>query len=209
MRRLYFTFSLKSKIAVLLILLFFTSCRTKEVIKTEYVRDSVEVAKLTAKLSEREQTILSLESKIKESTEQFRDAVNRLEVSENEKQFLKESFETTIKEYDDHGRLVKETYSRRVTDFVKELNSYKAENSELKESLFNEKEMNIVLQKENNRLTDALIESNKKVEFLESVKTKTKTTQKPAWWLWISILLNVVLIVYVFRKYLPLPFKLK
>ncbi len=176
------------KLLFILIAISLFSCRTKEIVKIEYVRDSVEVERLTGELSEKVKEISRLRTDIQTAERRFRDVVEQLQITESEKQALIESYETTIKEYNTEGILIKETYSKRVTDFQKELNSFKSENKALKERLFHEQEMNTVLQKETAKLTDQLVESNKKVELLEKEKADSKSVKTHFKW-WMAVLL--------------------
>lgn len=171
-----------------LITLTLFSCRTQEVVKIEYVRDSVEVGQIIGELSEKVKEISRLQTSIHTSERRFRDVVEQLQITESEKQALIESHETTIKEYNAEGILTKETYSKRVTDFQKELNSFKSENKALKERLFHEQEMNTVMHQENTELTDQLIESHKKVELLEKQKADSKSVKTHLKW-WMAVLL--------------------
>lgn len=191
---------IKKIIFPVLVILLLASCRTKEVVKYEYLKDSTEIVLLKSKLFEQESEISSLTSEIRSSEQKFKNIVEQLQITETEKQLLKETFETTVKEYDTEGRLIKETYSKRITDFIKEINSFKEENRVLKEDLYNTQEMNTVLQREYNRVADSVSESNKKVAFLEQElearSTKREVKSSVIWWLCMLIGFSVGVTAY-------------
>ena len=95
---------MKKTIALLIILLLF-GCKTKYIL-TENVRntrDSVENVQLKQSISEAETTLQNALFQAKTAEQKVSDLIEKLNVSENEKQILKESFETVIKEYNLQG----------------------------------------------------------------------------------------------------------
>lgn len=153
------------------------------------MRDSTEVNFLKSKLSERENEIILLKSEKRLSEQQFKDIVERLEISENEKQQLHETYESTVKEYDAEGRLIKETYSKKTSELTKEINFFKEENKQLKDELYHTQEMNIVLQNERDKAIDQFVEAGKKVVLLEKEleARSVKHEGRSYWWVWMVV----------------------
>ena len=179
---------MKKTILLLLIVLLF-GCKTKTVLveNIRNTKDSTENVELKNQLKISEFKISDITSKLESAEKKTFSLIEQLNISESEKQNLKESFETTIKEYNDKGVLIKETYSKKTSELVKDLIHSEQKNKDLQSEI----DKNISLLKtlsENYNLTfDENTELNKEVKLLQKENSDLKQTKKTStgfkWWL--------------------------
>ena len=180
---------MKTKLLIILSIVFLTSCKTKYIL-TENVRntrDSVENVTLKQVITAKETTLQNALFQAKTSEQKVADLIEKLNVSESEKQLLKESFETVIKEYNDNGVLIKESYSKRTSELTKDLNRIEQINRELQSTNNSQSELIAYYTTEVKRTYDINIELTKKVQLLEQENSDLKSVKqskaKFAWWL--------------------------
>lgn len=181
---------MKKTIVLLAIILLF-GCRTKTVL-TENIRntrDSVENITLKS-------NIKTLESKLTTITEQLQQTVVRnftlieqLDISETEKQSLKENIETTIREYNEQGKLIKETYTRKTSELLKDKDRREKEYKKLSDSMQYKNTYISFLTSEINRSYNENVELTKKLNITEKElkDIKQKTTTTPTGWRYLVI----------------------
>ncbi len=179
---------MKKTILLLLIVLLF-GCKTKTVLveNIRNTKDSTENVELKNQLKISEFKISEATSKLELSEKKTFSLIEQLNISESEKQNLKESFETTVKEYNDKGVLIKESYSKKTSELVKDLIRSEEQNKQLKSEI----DKNVSLLKtlsENYNLTfDENTELNKEVKLLQKENSDLKQSKKTStgfkWWL--------------------------
>lgn len=175
---------------ILLIVIFaMFGCKTKYIL-TENVRntrDSVENVNLKQVITAKETTLQNALYQAKTAEQKASELIEKLNISESEKQLLKESFETVIKEYNDNGVLIKESYSKRTSELTKDLNRIEQINRELQATNSSQSELIAYYTSEITRVSDMNVELNKKVQMLEkeNKEIKEKSVSKPVfqWWL--------------------------
>ena len=177
----------KTIILIAIILLF--GCRTKTVLteNTRNTRDSIENAELRQKISISEKELNDARIRLKVNEQKAGELIERLNVSETEKQQLRETFETIVKEYNDQGVLIKESYSKRTSELIKDISKLEEQNKNLTATISTQTELINHYTAEINRTSDTNVELNKKVQFLEkeNKEIKEKSVSKPVfqWWL--------------------------
>ena len=104
---------MKKTILLIAIILLF-GCRTKTVLteNTRNTRDSIENVELRQRISISEKELNDAKVQLKVNEQKAGELIERLNVSETEKQQLRETFETIVKEYNNQGVLTKESYSK-------------------------------------------------------------------------------------------------
>ena len=177
------------KLILLFILIAIFGCKTKTVLieNVRNTKDSTENVQLKSQLKISEFKISEATSKLELSEKKTFSLIEQLNISESEKQNLKESIETTIKEYNDKGVLIKETYSKKTSELVKDLIRSEEQNKQLKSEI----DKNVSLLKtlsENYNLTfDENTELNKEVKLLQKENSDLKQSKKTStglqWWL--------------------------
>ena len=177
------------KLILLFILIAIFGCKTKTVLieNVRNTKDSTENVQLKSQLKISEFKISEATSKLELSEKKTFSLIEQLNISESEKQNLKESIETTIKEYNDKGVLIKETYSKKTSELVKDLTRSEEKNKQLQSEI----DKNISLLKtlsENYNLTfDENTELNKEVKLLQKENSDLKQSKKTStgfkWWL--------------------------
>ena len=109
-----------------LLLVIFTSCKTitKYVENTRNTSDSIENVQLKTNISTYQKQIVTLTSQIQTVKDSMYSAIEKLNISESEKQALKESYETTVKKYNEKGILIEETTTKKISEYQKEITKY-------------------------------------------------------------------------------------
>lgn len=177
------------KTIILLSIIILFGCKTKTVLieNIRNTKDSTENVELKNQLKISEFKISDITSKLESAEKKTFRLIEQLNISESEKQNLKESIETTIKEYNDKGVLIKETYSKKTSELVKDLTRSEEKNKDLQSEI----NKNISLLKtlsENYNLTfDENTKLNKEVKLLEKENSDLKQSKKTStglqWWL--------------------------
>lgn len=177
------------KLLFISLLILLVSCKTKTIL-TENIRntkDSSENVQLKGTISEMDKVLQSALFQAKTSEQKMFEAIEKLSISEIEKQHLKESFETSIKEYNENGVLVKETYSKRTSELQKDLSRSEQRNKELTETVYFQADIISKLQKESERTSNQVVELTKITQLLEKenkeLKSKNKSSTKINIWL--------------------------
>lgn len=190
------------KIAILsLILVIFTSCKifTKTITKEVLKIDSTEVVSLKQQLSVKENKLTSLSSQLKESEIKVLSYIEKLNISEYDKSILRDQFETTIKEYNDKGVLIKETYSKKTSELLKDLTSYKEQNKQLTDSIKSLSEQYSLYFDNYNLQVDLNNEQLKQISLLKSeislLKSKKIQNGFSFQWLLIGMILGLVITI--------------
>lgn len=177
------------KIIVLSLIVLLLGCKTKTVLieNIRNTKDSTENVELKNQLKISEFKISDITSKLESAEKKTFSLIEQLNISDSEKQNLKESFETTVKEYNDKGVLIKESYSKKTSELVKDLTRSEEKNKQLQSEI----DKNISLLKtlsENYNLTfDENTKLNKEVKLLQKENSDLKQSKKTStglkWWL--------------------------
>ena len=173
---------MKKTIVLLAIILLF-GCRTKTIL-TENIRntrDSVENVTLKSNVTSLEKQLLSINEQLQQTISRNYTLIEQLDISETEKQSLKENIETTIREYNEQGKLVKETYTRKTSELLKDKDRQEKENRKLTDSLNYKNTYISFLTTEVNRTYNENVELTKKLNIAEKVikELQQTTTPKP------------------------------
>lgn len=210
MRRLYFTFSLKSKIVMVLILLLSVSCRTVYVENVRNTKDSVENVQLKEKLSVTEKFLLESNAQLELSKKEISKLLETINLSESEKQLLNEKLTTIIEEYDQNGILIKKTYTEKVSELAKDLTKSEQKNKFLENQLAESQSKLETLQAEldSEIRQNTNLDSKVKVLTKENSELKTESKSQFQWWL-ILIGFFIGLAVYFYLDWLVRKIKSK
>lgn len=194
------------KLITLLIILALFGCKTKYIL-TENVRntrDSVENVQLRQTITATEKTLQNALFQAKTAEQKASELIEKLNISESEKQLLKESFETVVKEYNEQGILIKESYSKRTSELTKDINRIEQINRELQATNNSQSELIQYYTTEVKRTYDQNLELTKKVQLLEQENSellnKKQSKAKFAWWLLIIGFAGGVAFYYYFES---------
>ena len=171
---------MKKTIVLLTIILFF-GCRTKTVL-TENIRntrDSVENVTLKTNITTLEKQLLTITEQLQQTVSRNYTLIEQLDISEREKQSLKENIETTIREYNEQGKLIKETYTKKTSELLKDKDRQEKENKKLTDSLQYKNTYISFLTSEVNRKINENVELTRKLNFAETEIIKQKQTTTP------------------------------
>jgi len=177
------------KIILLLAILVLFGCKTKEILveNTRNTRDSIENVELKQRITVSEKELNDAKIQLKINEQKASELIERLNISETEKQQLRETFETIVKEYNDQGVLIKESYSKRTSELIKDISKLEEQNKNLTSTISTQTELITHYTSEITRVSDTNVELNKKVQFLEkeNKEIKEKSVSKPVfqWWL--------------------------
>lgn len=179
---------MKKTIVLLTIILLF-GCKTKHILveNVRNTRDSIENVELRQKISISQKELNDAKIQLKVNEQKAGELIERLNVSETEKQQLRETFETIVKEYNNQGVLIKESYSKRTSELIKDISKLEEQNKNLTATISTQTELITHYTSEITRVSDTNVELNKKVQFLEkeNKEIKEKSVSKPVfqWWL--------------------------
>ena len=174
---------------VIFLLLLFTSCKTKTILveNIRNTRDSTENVELKQRITVSEKALYDARMELKINEQKASELIERLNVSETEKQQLRETFETIVKEYNEQGVLIKESYSKRTSELIKDISKLEEQNKNLTATISTQTELINHYTSEITRIADMNVELNKKVNLLEKENSELKMQKqnKPAfqWWL--------------------------
>ena len=177
------------RIILLLILLAVFGCKTKTILveNVRNTRDSTENVELKQRIAVSEKALYDARMELKINEQKASELIERLNISETEKQQLRETFETIVKEYNEHGVLTKESYSKRTSELIKDISKLEEQNKNLTATISTQTELINRYTAEINMTSDTNVELNKKVQFLEkeNKEIKEKSVSKPVfqWWL--------------------------
>lgn len=175
---------------IFLILIFaLFGCKTKHILveNIRNTKDSIENVELKQRIVVTDKQLQDLQIQIKVNEQKHGELIEQLNISETERQQLKETFETIVKEYNDQGVLIKESYSKRTSELIRDISKLEEQNKTLTSTISTQTELITHYTNEVIRVLDMNVELNKKVQLLEKENTELKDTKqsKPVfqWWL--------------------------
>ena len=177
------------KLIIFLLLILFFGCKTKTILveNVRNTRDSTENVELKQRIAVSEKALYDARMELKINEQKASELIERLNISETEKQQLRETFETIVKEYNDQGVLIKESYSKRTSELIKDISKLEEQNKNLTATISTQTELINHYTAEINRTSDTNVELNKKVKTLEKENSELKERKqsKPVfqWWL--------------------------
>lgn len=182
---------MKKYFLMLSIILFF-GCKTKQIAveNLRNTKDSVENITLKNNVHALENQLLNINEQLQQTVSKNYTLIEQLDISENEKQSLKENIETTIREYNEQGKLIKETYTRKTSELLKDKDRQEKENRKLTDSLQYKNNYISFLSSEINKTYNKNVELSKKVQTAEKANSDlkiTKTTSTKFQWLLIVV----------------------
>lgn len=192
---------MKKTIVLLTIILLF-GCKTKQILveNVRNTRDSIENVELRQRISVSEKELNDAKIKLKVNEQKAGELIERLNVSETEKQQLRETFETIVKEYNSQGVLIKESYSKRTSELIKDISKLEEQNKNLTSTISTQTELISHYTGEITRVSDMNVDMNKKVQTLEKENKDLKTTKssKPVfqWWLMVIGFVGGIVVYY-------------
>lgn len=194
------------KLILLLIVFIVFGCKAKTILveNVRNTRDSTENVELKQRVTVSEKALYEARMELKINEQKASELIERLNVSETEKQQLRETFEIIVKEYNENGILIKETYSKKTSELVKELSWSEQKNKFLQEE--NDKNT-LLLQTVSanyNKEVEKNIDLDKKVTLLEKEnkdlkEKKATSTGFQWWWLIIGFAGGIVIYHYLSR----------
>ena len=177
------------KLILFLVVISMLGCKTKTILveNVRNTRDSTENVELKQRITVSEKALYDARMELKINEQKASELIERLNVSETEKQQLRETFETIVKEYNEQGVLIKESYSKRTSELIKDISKLEEQNKNLTATISTQTELINHYTAEINRTSDTNVELNKKVQTLEkeNKEIKEKSVSKPVfqWWL--------------------------
>ena len=176
------------------IILFFIvfavfGCKTKTVLveNIRNTKDSIENVELKQHIIVTDKQLQDLQIQIKVNEQKYGELIERLNISETEKQQLRETFETIVKEYNEQGVLIKESYSKRTSELIRDISKLEEQNKTLTSTISTQTELISHYTSEITRVSDMNVELSKKVQLLEKENSELKDRKqsKPVfqWWL--------------------------
>ena len=176
------------------IILFFIvfavfGCKTKTILveNVRNTRDSTENVELKQRITSSEKALYDARMELKINEQKASELIERLNISETEKQQLRETFETIVKEYNEQGVLIKESYSKRTSELIKDISKLEEQNKNLTATISTQTELINHYTSEITRVSDMNVEMNKKMQLLEKENSELKMQKqsKPVfqWWL--------------------------
>ena len=176
------------------IILFFIvfavfGCKTKTVLveNIRNTKDSIENVELKQRIIVTDKQLQDLHIQIKVNEQKYGELIERLNISETEKQQLRETFETIVKEYNEQGVLIKESYSKRTSELIRDISKLEEQNKTLTSTISTQTELISHYTSEITRVSDMNVELSKKVQLLEKENSELKDRKqsKPVfqWWL--------------------------
>ena len=194
------------KIILLLAILILFGCKTKYILteNTRNTKDSVENVQLKQSIQSTEKELTDAKIQLKVNEKLVSELAEKYNLSETEKQQLRETFETVVKEYNEQGMLVKESYSKRTSELIKDISKLEEQNKNLTGTINTQTELISHYTSEITRVSDMNVELNKKVQLLEQensdLKSVKKSKAKFAWWLLIIGFAGGVAFYYYFES---------
>ena len=170
---------MKKTILLLTILLLF-GCKTKEVLveKIVYKTDSTEIVRINQELIVSTTRVETLEKEITSRKSEYVSVIEKLQLSEREKENLKESLTTIEREYNEKGILIREKFTQKNTELQKDLTRYIEKNKQLQDDLKTELEEKEAIRINYENQVYKISELNKKVNYLEQLNSDLKTVKK-------------------------------
>ena len=191
---------------VMLLLVLFTSCKTKTILveNVRNTRDSTENVELKQRITVSEKALYEARMELKINEQKASELIERLNISETEKQQLRETFETIVKEYNEQGVLIKESYSKRTSELIKDISKLEEQNKNLTATINTQTELITYYTTEIARVSDMNVEMNKKMQLLEKENSELKAVKKVKaqfqWWLLLIGFAGGLLFYYYFGR---------
>ena len=164
-------------------------CKTRTVLveNIRNTKDSIENVELKQRIIVTDKQLQDLQIQIKVNEQKYGELIERLNISETEKQQLRETFETIVKEYNEQGVLIKESYSKRTSELIRDISKLEEQNKTLTSTISTQTELISHYTSEITRVSDMNVELSKKVQLLEKENSELKDRKqsKPVfqWWL--------------------------
>ena len=177
------------KLIIFLIVFAVFGCKTKTVLveNIRNTKDSIENVELKQRIIVTDKQLQDLQIQIKVNEQKYGELIERLNISETEKQQLRETFETIVKEYNEQGVLIKESYSKRTSELIRDISKLEEQNKTLTSTISTQTELISHYTSEITRVSDMNVELSKKVQLLEKENSELKDRKqsKPVfqWWL--------------------------
>ena len=177
------------KLILFLVVISMVGCKTKTILveNVRNVKDSTENVELKQRIIASEKALYDARMEMKINEQKAGELIERLNVSETEKQQLRETFETIVKEYNEQGVLIKESYSKRTSELIKDISKLEEQNKNLTATISTQTELINHYTSEITRIADMNVELNKKMQLLEKENSELKMQKqsKPVfqWWL--------------------------
>ena len=177
------------KLIIFLVMLAVFGCKTKTVLveNIRNTKDSIENVELKQRIIVTDKQLQDLQIQIKVNEQKYGELIERLNISETEKQQLRETFETIVKEYNEQGVLIKESYSKRTSELIRDISKLEEQNKTLTSTISTQTELISHYTSEITRVSDMNVELSKKVQLLEKENSELKDRKqsKPVfqWWL--------------------------
>lgn len=168
------------KIILLLTILLLFGCKTKQVVveKIVYKTDSTEIVRANKKLALSASRVSDLEKDLNSIKSEYLSIVEKLQISEREKENLKESLTTIDREYNEKGILIREKFTQKNTELQKDLTRYIEKNKELQDQLKAEQQEKETIRINYENQVYKIDELNRKVNYLEEINSDLKTVKK-------------------------------
>ena len=177
------------KLIIFLLLILFFGCKTKTnlVENVRNIRDSTENVELKQRIAVSEKALYDARMELKINEQKASELIERLNISETEKQQLRETFETIVKEYNEHGVLIKESYSKRTSELIKDISKLEEQNKNLTATINTQTELISNYTSEITRISDMNVALNKRTQLLEKENSELKAVKTVKagfqWWL--------------------------
>lgn len=177
------------KLIIFLVVILMVGCKTKTILvgNTRNTRDSTENVELKQRVTVSEKALYEARMELKINEQKASELIERLNVSETEKQQLRETFETIVKEYNEQGVLIKESYSKRTSELIKDISKLEEQNKNLSSTISTQTELITYYTTEIARMADMNVVLNKRMQLLEKENSELKLTKtvksKFQWWL--------------------------
>ena len=194
------------KIILLIVIIVMFGCKTKTVLveNARNTRDSTENVELKQRITVSEKALYEARMELKINEQKASELIERLNISETEKQQLRETFETIVKEYNEQGVLIKESYSKRTSELIKDISKLEDQNKNLSSTINTQTELITYYTTEIARVADMNVVLNKKVQFLEKENSELKAVKtvkaKFQWWLLLVGFAGGLLFYYYFGR---------
>jgi len=177
------------RIIIFIVVLVLFGCKTKTVLveNVRNTRDSTENVELKQRIAISEKALYDARMELKINEQKASELIERLNISETEKQQLRETFETIVKEYNEHGVLIKESYSKRTSELIKDISKLEEQNKNLTATINTQTELISNYTSEITRISDMSVALNKRTQLLEKENSELKAVKtvkaKFQWWL--------------------------
>lgn len=194
------------KLIIFLVVFLMVGCKTKTILveNVRNTRDSTENVELKQRITVSEKALYDARMELKINEQKASELIERLNISETEKQQLRETFETIVKEYNEQGVLIKESYSKRTSELIKDISKLEEQNKNLTATLSTQTELITYYTTEIARVSDMNVVLNKKMQLLEKENSELKAVKKVKakfqWWLLLVGFAGGLLFYYCFGR---------